>query len=664
MEDITAKYKYQVEKIVGKAGKEVGCGVFNKNVVLPDGTDGLAVGCVLVKGEADLEVITQDVFNFEVTILENLGGEGILEPLRGIYPKVKAYVGERKLEISFVLGFFYKGICYLLKDGEDVVIEVFDPPQSSRLDIKAGSGKLSDGQVYMIATKTCVELFDFGVLTEGEAELPEVIDGMATEITATENSADIGAVFVKVTLDESAAGSEVVITEGTEEEEGTEEVHSDAVVEVTYQKQEETIVAEPEMPLEKGRSFSQVQHEVRTDLEEPETAIENGPPAEKTGGVGNKVKGLFASLAGLLSKGIREIVGVFKGDHRAIGSFRKKLVIIVVIVILVLGISVGLAIKKRNDAVQLTEFKTHYEAANSKYSEGASLLELNKFRAREILVEAQGEVKKALAIVEKDQDAQKLALDIESKLKDADVANATTFETVADVSAPIKSLSFSGKNLIAVGGQKAYQVNTDGGVTDSISDLQSTVAGIVFDSKLYWIDSAGVWREELGGGDKKEVAGKISAMDIGVFFGNVYLLKSNQVAKIVPVENGYADPTDYLQNTQTFKSNSRLAIDTNIWVTDGDKILKFNRGKSEPFEILGVSGKIGELGPIYTDGTLGNLYVIDKANSALLVIDKDGNYKKALQAKQLGDATDLVVNDAEDTVYVSVGSKVVSASLK
>jgi len=647
MQDTTAKYKYQVEKIVGKKSDGVGCGVFHKNVVLPDGSDGLAVGCVRVAGDGDLDEITQDIFNFEVTILENLGGDGILEPLKGIYPKVVAYVGERKLEVSFVLGFFYKGICYLLRGGEDLVVQVFDPPQSSQLDIKAGSGKLEDNQVYMMATKTCVELFDFGVLTEGEAELPEVIDGMATEITAMENSADIGAVFVKVTKDDRTPEDEVLIMEG----EGTEDVAGKEgeedlevregngdVVEVLYEKQEEMAVLD--------------------------AGVEEGTAVGKSGGIVGKFKGIPRIVGRISGRIVKEIKGVFKGDRRAIGSFRKKLVLIVIVVVLVLGVSVGLAIKKRNDGVQMAEFKTHFEAANRKFDEGASLIELNKFRAREILVEAQNEVQKALAITEKDSEAMKLASDIESKLKDADVANTTIFETVGDVSENIKSLSISGKSLVAVGNQKAYQVSTGGGVTDSISDLQSTVAGIVFDSKLYWIDSAGVWREELGGGTKSKVVGKIAAMDIGVFFGNIYLLKNNQVAKIVPVENGYADPSDYLQNAQSFKTGSRMAIDTNIWVTNGDKILKFNRGKSEPFEIAGLSGKIGELGPIYTDGSLGNLYVIDKVNSALLVIDKDGNYKKTLQAKQLVDATDLVVNEAEETVYVAVGSKILSASLK
>lgn len=414
------------------------------------------------------------------------------------------------------------------------------------------------------------------------------------------------------------------------------------VEEVTYENREETAV------------FA---------AEEPQMVTEEQSAGAKSG-VGQKLRGVGTVAVGILGRAAREIKGVFKGDRGAIGSFRKKLVLVVVVVVIVLAVSVGLAIKKRNDGVRLAEFKTHYEAASSKYGEGASLLELNKFRAREILVDAQGELQKAVAINPKDPAAQQLASDIESKLKQADVTNATAFEKVADVSQPIVSLSFSGKNLIAVGGQKAFQVTTAGAVSDSISGLQSTVAGIVFDSKLFWIDGSGVFREELGGGDTTKIMGKTTAFDIGVFFGNVYLLNGNQVAKIVPIEGGYSAPADYLKSSQSSKPSSRMAIDTNIWVTAGDKILKFNRGSSEDFNISGVSGKIGELGPIYTDGTLGNLYVIDKVNSALLVVDKNGSYVKSLQAKDLASATDLVVNDTEDTVYVAVGSKIISASLK
>ena len=132
----------------------------------------------------------------------------------------------------------------------------------------------------------------------------------------------------------------------------------------------------------------------------------------------------------------------------------------------------------------------------------------------------------------------------------------------------------------------------------------------------------------------------------------------------MPIEGGYATPANYLASGGSFTSDSRFAIDSLIWVTNGKKIAKYNKGNSEGFDISGIPGEIGELGPIYTSSAIDNLYVIDKLNSAILVIDKDGNYKKALQAPEFSKATDIAVPDTEDKVLISVDSKVLSASLK
>ena len=106
-----------------------------------------------------------------------------------------------------------------------------------------------------------------------------------------------------------------------------------------------------------------------------------------------------------------------------------------------------------------------------------------------------------------------------------------------------------------------------------------------------------------------------------------------------------------------------MAIDGNVWVTSGGNIFKFLRGEKQNFEISGLTGNSSVFGEIYTNGGLDNLYVVDKANSALLVISKDGVYKKAYQASEFSQAKGICVNADESKVFIAVGNKVLETSL-
>jgi len=152
--------------------------------------------------------------------------------------------------------------------------------------------------------------------------------------------------------------------------------------------------------------------------------------------------------------------------------------------------------------------------------------------------------------------------------------------------------------------------------------------------------------------------------DIAVFIGNIYLLTPDQVVKFSPIEGGYADGVDYLNEKANFTDSSRMAIDGNVWLTSGQKILKFLRGENKNFEISGLTAPVGEFGIVYTSSSLDNLYVVDSKNSALLVVGKDGVYKKAYQSAEFGRASDVVINNDEDTMYIADGPRILEAKLE
>ncbi|MDO8487129.1 MAG: hypothetical protein Q7S45_02475 [Candidatus Curtissbacteria bacterium] len=621
------EFNLLVEKIAGTPSGNYSASVFNQKATLASGDLGTLVGCILASGEQEaIQVASRDVFEFFPKKLE-ISEEGILETLGSAREAAIKYLEGQDYEISFVFAFFCKNACFIVRLGEGVKVLVFDPPKSDEITFDSGSGPMHFGQLYLIATEKFLESFDpSGFLEKTDIDYGELVDGLATDISAAEGACQIGAVFVQV-------------KDGEEIGESSEEEAVSIAVEETVS--EETAESRQDFQKESG------------------------------------IKSLFSRMSGFGAGLLREFKRLRHGDLGAILRLRQHVMLVVIGVILVLAASVVFTIWQKGERAKDMEFGTHLAAANAKFNEGVSLVELNKSRARQDFVDAQKELGAAVAIHANDQSAKKLAADIAAKLKETDVTSNISFEEAAPLPG-VNSISFAGKNIAATNADKLFIVNTSSKTADEVKGAGGGISATVFDNKAFVLTGSGVVRQDLSGGTQTKIQVSSGGQDVGVFFGNIYVLfgnrqslstnkqsfSTNKIAKITPIVGGYAPETDYLAAKTDFLPSSRFVIDGSIWVTKGDRVLKFIRGAQEDFQISGLSGKLGELGPIYTDGTLDNLYVVDKVNSALLVIGKDGIYKKAYQAPEFGKASDILVTDDASILYVAVDGKVLSASIK
>src|SRR3989344_4731181 len=178
----------KIENITGQASRDIACGVFNKKITLANGEQGTLVACVLIKNGQDVD------------------------------------------------------IQILLKD-------IFEPPKSLEITFEEGSGPIKIGQIYLISTEKFLSIFDGSVfLNEAqELDIEEIIDGLATEISARKDQEEIGAAFVLI--------KDEAITEGTEDTEGkgeTEKAESLEAKELVEDSTQGELMDEPykqqEMP--------------------------------------------------------------------------------------------------------------------------------------------------------------------------------------------------------------------------------------------------------------------------------------------------------------------------------------------------------------------------------------------------------------------------------
>lgn len=613
----------QVEKITGISDPDRACGVFTKRVSVENGGMGTVVAAVLVRSEseADLQVNTRDIFELLTKRLEG-GSEGMLGVLEAAKENSIEYAKSKNIDLSFVYTFFFEDVCYIAKYGEDVKLLVFEPPKSLEITFESGSGPIKQGQIYLVATKKFLSVFDTGDLKQdAEIDFEDITDGIATEIAGEKEQSEIGAAFVHV------KGDAIEEEKHIEEDKGVEE---------------------SEVVLERDEEVAIIENAVETEPKEEQLiAVRRNPMAAVFGAV-------FAEFGKLRH-----------GDNGAVLRFRRNVVVLAVLVFLILAGSVLFTLKQKSDQEKAATVAGYLSSASSKLDEGAALIELNKSRAREVLIDADRDVKQALNVDPKNEKAQSLTLQITSKLKETEISSNVSFETVKEVSTQLAGLAISGKNLVGIGDGKIFVVSTSGGDSSDVDGVSGAQRGVVFDNKALAMTSSKVSRVDLASKQSKDIIDAGGANDIGVFLGNVYLLFAEKISKYVPIEGGsYSGPTEYLNSPANFGAKSRFAIDGSIWVTSGKQIFKFTRGEKEDFEISGLVDGVGEFGLICTNSSLDNLYVVDTTNSALLVISKDGIYKEVYQAPEFAKASGVVINDAEDEMFVAVGNKILSAKLK
>lgn len=653
-----------IHKITGQPSAVSGCGVFTKRITLADLSVGTLVSCILVHGQGkDLGEVMRGIFEIAEKKLEG-SEEGLLAVLEETLAPAKNYAAG--VDVDLVHAFFYKqslrsssldeletaglgDVCYIVRLGQAVRVFLFEPPKSAELNFESGSGPARAGQLYLIATDSFFSIFDTSPLTQAaEVDLEEVVDGIATEIGGEENQSEVGAAFVAITevsqVKESlfSTSGKAKVSHGSQEEEQREE-------------------REEEQETEDGKGEEQT-------LEAPEEEISGEPtqiPEHKlTEALAHKAREkLTARVIEIPKKISLSVFAEFAKIRRGeVGALRRNIVAVAIVIVLVLAVSVGITIYKKREAAKLAEFNRHVEAASAKYGEAVAILELNRNRAREILVEAERELKLAGEIKKDDERARKLTEDIAFRLKETEVSRDVAFREVANLNDSLKSVGIAGSSLIAISGDKIYEVSLATGEVSDIASGGGIRAGAVYERAVFVTSDSKITRVDLADSKSVDVSERGGGLDVSVFAGNVYVLTENSIRKFVPVASGYAQGTEYLSSPESFSSRSHFAIDGSIWVTAGGNIWKFLRGEKQDFAISGLT-HVGEFSLIYTTPNLDNLYVVDYSNSALLVIGKDGFYQKVLQSPEFSRATDLAVDELAEKLYIASGSRILEASL-
>ena len=93
-------------------------------------------------------------------------------------------------------------------------------------------------------------------------------------------------------------------------------------------------------------------------------------------------------------------------------------------------------------------------------------------------------------------------------------------------------------------------------------------------------------------------------------------------------------------------------------------INKYTRGEEESFEITGLTTNFSSPTRILTSEDFDNIYILDRGNSRIVVLDKEGKFVSSYSANVIKNAKDFDVNEANKKIFVLSGDKVYQIDLK
>src|SRR3989344_6002249 len=207
--------KLDIQKVSGAPRPECVCQVFVNRLILADSQVATLVSVFLVKTDdhQDLQKLLSEVFELSIQKIEegNLD-EGMLAILSNASLKVTQFLKQENVKASFAHTLFYKDAVYIARHGEGVKLLVFEPESSQEIKFQEGSGRVKESQLFLIATEKFLSIFDTAPLKSlPEIDLEDIIDGLATDISAEEDQSEIAAAFVLVASESSGEGAEEIL---------------------------------------------------------------------------------------------------------------------------------------------------------------------------------------------------------------------------------------------------------------------------------------------------------------------------------------------------------------------------------------------------------------------------------------------------------------------
>ncbi|HUV46757.1 MAG TPA: hypothetical protein VMW29_01350 [Candidatus Bathyarchaeia archaeon] len=528
-------------------------------------------------------------------------------------------------------------------------------------EIGAVSGFLHDNDWLVLATSQFFSIVSFDSLKASltSENVDQATESLAAKVHAEKDNSQTAAVIFKVQIEKETSP---VSTSTFSSVKATEDEKAKEGEMVEEEKEGRPIEAEVKKELVKEKSERQF--------------------------LSNLVM-VAKNLPGLTRKFVKDFrkqPSVFLRDKERKNRAKRTTLSVAFILIALLLVSVFLGNKRKTFLKESQQVQNVYEEAEYKYEQAVSMKEINPLRGRSLLSEAKDLVEKAINTLKDKNEKEKLTellskieIELEKVGKEYKVESAPVFLDLGLVKEGFKGRDWGfweGK-LQILDQEKATILEV--GVVDKATRVAAggeKIAGakqigvsegrifVVTATKLVVVDQKK--GEAIYESEGKEW-GRI--VDLNGFGANAYLLDGGKgkILKYPATDKGVGSATNYLKvESLDFEDAVSMAIDGSVWLLFSDgSIVKFTRGVKEPFLVSGADTNFDSPEKIYTDPDLENLYVLDRKNTRVVVINKDtGEYKAQYFWPGMAGAYDLFASEEEAKILLLTGERIYEIPLK
>lgn len=181
-----------------------------------------------------------------------------------------------------------------------------------------------------------------------------------------------------------------------------------------------------------------------------------------------------------------------------------------------------------------------------------------------------------------------------------------------------------------------------------------------YEERLFTLNNDGVYEIDVNRTKIKDVSWGDSLFYL--YSGNIYLVDktANQIYRFAGNNKTFSDKSEWIAPgiEADFSKIVDMTIDGSIWLlSSSGKVTRFTNGNPTSISMSGIVNQLENPTAIYTNEDLKNVYVLDKQNGRVVVLEKNGNFKIQYVSDKIKEATDLVVSEKEGKIILLSGSK-------
>lgn len=147
----------------------------------------------------------------------------------------------------------------------------------------------------------------------------------------------------------------------------------------------------------------------------------------------------------------------------------------------------------------------------------------------------------------------------------------------------------------------------------------------------------------------------INIRSIFVYNRNLYTLDvaNGNIYKHVAIQAGFGKGTVWNKQSENLDGGVGLTIDGDIFVVKASgEIIKMAGGEKQNFAINHLFPPLENAEKIWTYNNINYLYILDKENKRLVLIDKEGEFSKQITAKEFESPTGMAVEEDKNISYI------------